>query len=80
MKETAITTVARILNVKAANWKRVGKNRADALKNGFTDEDFIEAANNMAQADVRYQSIYSVFTRTDYWLNQKPKTQPKGVW
>ena len=80
--ETAISKVAKILGVEKASWSRVGKCRKDALEDGFTDDDFIAAAKNMAKADKKYHSIYSVFLRTDYWLNQtgdEPK-QSKGVW
>ena len=76
----AITQVARILGIEKASWSRVGQCRKQALEDGFTDEDFIQAAKNMAKADKQYQSIYSVFMKTDYWLSKTEPEQPKGVW
>lgn len=80
MADTCIAQVARILGIERAAWSRVGQCRKQALKDGFTDEDFIEAARNMAKADKKYQSIYSVFMKTDYWLSKEEPQQPKGVW
>lgn len=79
-QDTAISQVARILGVQKASWSRLGQCRKQALGDGFTDDDFIEAAKNMAKADKRYQSIYSVFLKTDYWLSKSEPEEPKGVW
>ena len=78
--ETAISKVAHILGVKKAAWSRVGQCRKEAMEDGFTDDDFIAAAKNMARTDKKYHSIYSVFLKTDYWLNQTEPEQVKGVW
>ena len=72
--ETAISKVAHILGVKKAAWSRVGQCRKEAMEDGFTDDDFI------ARTDKNYHSIYSVFLKTDYWLNQTEPEQVKGVW
>ena len=79
-QDTAIAKVAEILGIEKAAWARVGQCRKQALKDGFTDDDFIEAAKNMAKAERKYQSIYSVFLKTDYWLSKSEPEQPKGVW
>lgn len=79
-KLSTISQVAKILGVTKTSWSRLNQCRKQALKDGFTDEDFIEAAKNMAKADKKYQSIYSVFIKTDYWLSKSEPEQPKGVW
>lgn len=79
-KDSCISQVAKILGIKKAAWSRVGQCRKQALEDGFTDEDFIEAAKNMAKAERQYQSIYSVFLKTDYWLSKSEPEAPKGVW
>ena len=76
----AIAQVAKILGIEKAAWSRVGQCRKQAMNDGFTDEDFIQAAKNMAKAEKQYQSIYSVFLKTDYWLSKTEQEQPKGVW
>ena len=75
--DSTISQVARILGIEKCSWSRVGQCRKQALKDGFTDEDFIEAARNMAKADKQYQSIYSVFIKTDYWLRKSEQEKPK---
>jgi hypothetical protein len=79
-EDSAIKKVAQILGIEKAAWSRVCQCRKQALKDGFTDEDFVEAAKNMAKADKQYQSIYSVFLKTDYWLSKSEPEAPKGVW
>lgn len=79
-RDTTISQVARILGVEKCAWSRLGQCRKQALKDGFTDEDFIQAAKNMAKVEKRYQSIYSVFLKTDYWLAKTEEEKPKGVW
>lgn len=75
--------VAKILGIKKANWARVNQCQKQALESGFTHEDFIEAAKNMAAGDEKYYSIYSVFLKTDYWLakEREPEAKPvEGNW
>ena len=79
-QESAIKEVAKILGIEKASWSRVGQCRKQAIEDGFTDDDFIEAARNMAKAEKQYQSIYSVFLKTDYWLSKSEPETPKGVW
>ena len=80
LKET-VGEVCRILGVDKANWAVVTRHYKTAVKNGFSHDDFIEAAKNMAAGDPQYKSIYSVFTKTDFWMSRgvEPET-PKGIW
>jgi len=76
----AIKEVAQILGIEKAVWSRVGQCRKRAMEDGFTDEDFIQAAKNMAKSDKKYHSIYSVFMKTDVWLAKTEEEKPKGAW
>lgn len=79
-EEPVVKQVAKILGIEKAVWSRVGQCRKQAINDGFTDEDFIKAAKNMAKAEKKYQSIYSVFLKTDYWLAKSEPEQVKGAW
>lgn len=81
-KET-FNRVASILGVEKANWASIAHWYKIGKENGFTDEDFIQAAKNMAAGDKIYWSIYSVFQKTDYWLakEREPEAKPvEGNW
>ena len=79
-KET-FSKVASILDVEKTNWASIARWYKIGKENGFTDEDFIQAAKNMAAGDKIYWSIYSVFQKTDYWLAKTPEPEaPKGIW
>ena len=80
-----LTAVMKVLEIEKINWPQVMKGCKDALKQGFSGDDFVHAAEAMKAGDTQYQSVMSVFTRTDYWLNQYKKMQEdrisqKGVW
>ena len=78
---SAISTVAKMLNVERISWSRAVKECRQAMEDGFTLDDFVEATRNMKETDPKYWSMYSIFQKTDYWLGVKPKPQkPKGVW
>ena len=79
-QKDAVLQVANILGVEKIAWSRAMKVCSQALKDGFTFDDFIEAARNMKSGDSQYWSIYSVFTKTDYWLSKSQPKTPKGVW
>lgn len=70
-----------MLGIEKPNWARATKVCKDALANGYTLEDFVQATEEMKKGDKKYWSIYSVFTKTDYWVGKsKQVNKLKGVW
>lgn len=80
MANRTVQEVARILGITKCSWSRATQCYKKAIEDGFTDEDLIEAARNMAKAEKQYQSIYSVFLKPDYWMAKSEPVTPKGVW
>lgn len=76
-----VAEVATILGIEKFSWSANVKLCNQCLSDGFTREDIRKAAYNMMMADKKYQSIYSLFNKIDYWYNQTPEeTKAKGVW
>lgn len=73
---------AKELGLEKVMWARAIRNVKDAMKDGFTDEDFKQAVAGMKTRDKRYWSLYSLLTKPDYWMTKAPTddTTQKGVW
>ena len=81
--QSTVSTIAKMLGMEKVNWPAAMKACRIAMKNGFTQDDFVKATQAMQQGDQKYWSIYSVFSKTDYWLAQLEPAKPealKGVW
>ena len=72
--------VASELGVEKVMWPRAVKACKEALNCGFTLDDFLLAVRGMKTQDKKYWSIYSIFTKPDYWMNLAPKEKQKGTW
>ena len=73
-----VSEVASILGLQKVAWGQAIKTCKQCIENGFTKDDIIAAANNMKAGDRRYYSIYSLFIKTDYWLNKTEQSDDKG--
>lgn len=76
-----VTKVAEILGVDKLRWSAAIRLCKAAMEDGFTADDFIQAANGMKKADKQYQSIYAVFSKPDYWMAKAvQEEEKKGAW
>lgn len=79
--QTIVAEVASILGVEKLRWSAAIRLCKSAMEDGFTKEDFVQAAQGMKGADKQYQSIYSVFSKPDYWMSKATQEEEtKGVW
>lgn len=76
-----VAEVANILGIEKLRWSAAIKLCKEAIDDGFTREDFIQAAKGMAAGDRTFWSIYSVFSKPDYWMSKATQEEEtKGVW
>lgn len=76
-----VADVASILGVEKLRWSAAIRLCKSAMEDGFTHEDLVQAAQGMKSADKQYWSIYSVFTKPDYWMAKATQEEEKkGVW
>lgn len=76
-----VADVARTLGVEKLRWSAAMRLCKSAMEDGFTPDDFIQAAQGMKSADKQYWSIYSIFTKPDYWMSKATQEEEKkGVW
>lgn len=76
-----VADVARVLGVEKLRWSAAVRLCKSAMEDGFTRDDLIQAANGMKAGDKKYWSVYSVFTKPDYWMTKATQEEEKkGVW
>lgn len=77
-----VSAIAKLMGLEKVSWSRAVKACKEAMKDGFDLDDFKLAATNMLKSPKKYHSLYSVFTKTDYWMNigDDKKETPKGAW
>lgn len=83
MKQTlqeVVQQVADALGTTKVMWPKACKLCKSAMASGFTLDDFLTAVKGMKAGDKKYWSIYSIFSKPDYWMQQAPKEEKKGVW
>lgn len=79
--KSIVADVAGILGIEKLRWSAAVRLCKSAMEDGFTHEDFVQAAQGMKGADRQYWSIYSIFTKPDYWMAKATQEEEKkGVW
>ena len=84
MSKTSVQAVtqriATELGLEKVMWPRANKACKQCLDAGFTLDDLLLAVAGMKAGDKKYWSIYSLFTKPDYWMSRAPKEEKKGTW
>lgn len=76
-----VVEVAKRLGFDKIRWGAATKLCKEAMNDGFTLEDFLQAVEGMKAGDKKYWSVYSIFTKPDLWMSKATKKEENnGSW